>query len=925
MLKVNILKYLNDKTENYIKDKNNEEYTAQYISDIFGVKRNTISHYINQMIDEGKVIKINTRPVYFFHKDSFERRFFKISKNTFSSIEELFNEYSEDENKDDIFKELIGYNGSLSESIDKIKTSVLYPTENGLPIMLSGPTGVGKSFIADLIYQYSIEQGVIKKDAPFIIFNCAQYYNNPELLSSNLFGYVKGAFTGADKSKAGMIEAANGGILFLDEVHRLNSEGQEKLFTFMDKGLVRRMGETDGWHKSNVRLVFATTESLSENFLETFLRRVPITINIPGLNDRDILEKMQFVYTFLINESKTLNKDIIISQRALDILASYSYKGNVGELKNTIKYICAYSYSKNITSDKITIKLKDLPETFLRDASIIGESKIKKKGDILISPNSNYNELFFSNINSNNEIKDLYRNIFTLYRKYKYNNDKEQFEKNIFLEINSFIDKIIFDKSKINENIMLQFIISSLQDVFKYIENNYNIRLNANCVYTMAYFIYSKGYENIKFNKDEEKLIDKIYKYALDNNKEEFKLVSKLSSLMDSKMDVNLQKEDEIFISFYFKSLKVFQDKKTIKSVILAHGYSTASSISSVANRILESNLFEAFDMPIDISVKEIGERLIEYINRTDITKGLIILVDMGSLKDIHNQIKDYINYPIAIINNVSTQIALYIGSLLNKDLYIEEVIEKVKEYNETEYKIIYPEKVKEKAIITSSITGIGTSKQIQKLLEKSIPKELGINIVACDYARLKNDGVKDTLFQMYDVLAIISTLDPEVSDINYISLDDLISGRGEEQMKKIFNLVADENTIITINNNLVRNLSLETIVSSVTILDSNKILENVEKCLNELEILIGKRIPNDKKVTLYIHISCLVERLIRKVPIENYNNLDTFIQCQENMIKNIKKAFSGIEETYNVKINIEEVGYVYDIITAKTEALNEF
>ena len=107
-----------------------------------------------------------------------------------------------------------------------------------------------------------------------------------------------------------------------------------------------------------------------------------------------------------------------------------------------------------------------------------------------------------------------------------------------------------------------------------------------------------------------------------------------------------------------------------------------------LANRILESNLFEAFDMPIDISVKEIGERLIEYINRTDITKGLIILVDMGSLKDIHNQIKDYINYPIAIINNVSTQIALYIGSLLNKDLYIvlkllsiDEVYSVAKEY----------------------------------------------------------------------------------------------------------------------------------------------------------------------------------------------------------------------------------------------------
>ncbi len=492
----------------------------------------------------------------------------------------------------------------------------------------------------------------------------------------------------------------------------------------------------------------------------------------------------------------------------------------------------------------------------------------------------------------------------------------------------------------------------------------------------MAYFLYSKGYENIRFSKDEDKLRDNLYKYASENNKEEFKLVSKLSNLIDSKMDVNLFKEDEIFLSFYLKSLKIFQDKKAIKSVILAHGYSTASSISSVANRILEkeNNIYEAFDMPIDISINEIGERLIEYIHRNDISKGLIILVDMGSLKDIYNRIKDHINHPIAIINNVSTQMALFIGSLLNKDLYIEEVIEKVKQHNETEYKIIYPEKVKEKAIITSCITGIGTakqmqrllersipkelginilicdydrlkkdglkdalfqmydvmaiitscitgigtSKQIQKLLEKSIPKELGINILACDYGRLKKDGVKDALFQLYDVIAIISTLDPEVGDINYISLDDLISGRGEEKMYKIFSSVADEETIITINNNLVRNLSLESIVSSVTILDSNKILENVEMCLNDLELLIGRRIPNDKKVTLYIHISCLVERLIRKAPIENYNNLDTFMQCQENMINNIKKAFSGIEETYNVKINVEEIGYVYDIIMAR-------
>ena len=390
MLKDDILRYLFEKTNEYVKNENNDIFTAQNISNVFGVKRNTISHYLSKMIDDGQVIKINTRPVYFFHKEAFENKFFNVYKNVYSSVEELFQENINIKKDRDLFKELIGYNGSLAESIEKIKTSILYPSKNGLPIMLSGPTGVGKSFTADLIYKYSVEKGVISEDAPFIIFNCAQYFNNPELLSSNLFGYVKGAFTGADKDQPGMIEAANGGILFLDEVHRLNSEGQEKLFTFMDKGLVRRMGENEGWHKSDVRLIFATTESLSENFLETFLRRVPIIATIPGLNERDNLEKVQFVYNFLIEESKTFQKDIVISQRAIDILTTHRYKGNIGELKNTIKYICASSYSKDIASEMVKIRLRDLPEELIKEAYNVKESRIQKKSDIVITPNNNY-------------------------------------------------------------------------------------------------------------------------------------------------------------------------------------------------------------------------------------------------------------------------------------------------------------------------------------------------------------------------------------------------------------------------------------------------------------------------------------------------------------------------------------------------------
>ena len=74
--------------------------------------------------------------------------------------------------------------------------------------------------------------------------NCAQYADNPELLTSNLFGHVSGAYTGATQDKVGAFEAADGGLLFLDEVHRLSPEGQEKLFTYLDQGIIYRLGET---------------------------------------------------------------------------------------------------------------------------------------------------------------------------------------------------------------------------------------------------------------------------------------------------------------------------------------------------------------------------------------------------------------------------------------------------------------------------------------------------------------------------------------------------------------------------------------------------------------------------------------------------------------------------------------------------------
>ena len=91
--------------------------------------------------------------------------------------------------------------------------------------------------------------------------NCAEYANNPELLTANLFGYVKGAYTGAEENQEGLLSLANEGVLFLDEIHCLEAKCQEKLFQYMDKGIYHKVGDNEKWYRSNCRLIFATTEN----------------------------------------------------------------------------------------------------------------------------------------------------------------------------------------------------------------------------------------------------------------------------------------------------------------------------------------------------------------------------------------------------------------------------------------------------------------------------------------------------------------------------------------------------------------------------------------------------------------------------------------------------------------------------------------
>ena len=270
----------------------------------------------------------------------------------------------------------------MKNQISRATAAILYPPA-GLHSLIYGPSGVGKSFLAELMYQFAITTDNFKEDAPFFEFNCADYADNPQLLLAQLFGYTKGAFTGASEHKKGIVEQCDGGILFLDEVHRLPPEGQEILFYLMDKGRFRRLGETDNLRKSRVMIIAATTENPQSSLLVTFRRRIPMIIEIPPMKERPVKEKMQFVKRFFSMESRRLNREICVRADVLKCLVSYEYTGNVGQLKSDIQVCCAKAFleSKMKQRDQIIVTFDCLSDLMRREFSL---ERVTKEINILV-------------------------------------------------------------------------------------------------------------------------------------------------------------------------------------------------------------------------------------------------------------------------------------------------------------------------------------------------------------------------------------------------------------------------------------------------------------------------------------------------------------------------------------------------------------
>ena len=841
--------------------------TAQSIAEIFGIKRNVASHYLNLLEKEGKLQKGTNRPVHF-----------SIPTDTEKKAEECNNMIDERpaaQKEVSVFSKFIGYNGSMEQVIEKCKAAVNYPV-NGLTMIICGASGVGKSYLASLIHQYAVESGAVEKNAPFVVLNCADYANNSELLSSVLFGHVKGAFTGANEEKQGLLAEADGGYLFLDEVHNLSAENQEKLFLFIDSQKYRMLGDSKNWQTAKVRLLFATTEDIHSTLLATFRRRIPFEIRIPDFLERSYGERFLLVSSFFQNEAEILKKNICVDSEYFRRMLNLHEEGNIGAVKSRIKVLCAQAYSQQREEElRITTPGKESSDSF----HFYWNRPEKKKWMSSYQIFSNITGCFVPGMNYSKieEVLELF--LQTITRRLEENNFYEippfrHYEEKCRNSINKILKSYGYRLNELEIDEFYKMVIAVLFD---------------ETFFGAAFKI--SGYEKKKYRKYEvmiSRILDAVLEDYNDNVREFLQTI--LTVWLSDKVKV----------------------KSKINALILMHGEHSASSMASLANEMIGDYVYEAFDMPIQVHTEDLIVKVNDYVRDIETNEGLVLLVDMGSLERMYDKISRNVDGDLVIVNNVSTAFALELGfSLFDKaDIY------RITQMDMSQFnmKMQYYKGLSQKPnIIVSCISGEGIAVEIKEILSRYVNTD-EIDILMMDYSELKKQLNRGSAEDFHNTIVVFTTTPLSSTVVPVMNVEDLVNGFTNPSFPEF---MLNKENVREFTNDIIKLFTLKGVASRLRFLNPEVVMQEVDQVIRGYENYYHVQLPNFLRINLFLHTSIMIERVLVKEESGKIDSIDTEGINEESrkFIEVSKDIFKSIMMKYKIEISDAEYLLLYQIL----------
>lgn len=856
------------------------------LAEDLGLARPNISDDLNRLCDEGRATKEGTKPV----------RYHAIIKEKPESALDAFAKKFP----------------SVAQATEQAKAAVLYPP-HGMPILVLGETGTGKSLFAKLIHSYACE---IRGDGelPFVIFNCADYADNPSLLITILFGARKGSYTGADSDRQGLIEKASGGILFLDEIHRLPPEGQEMLFTFLDRGKYRRLGDSDTELSADVGIIAATTESPESALLRTFVRRIPMVIKLPSLADRGIDERLSLIKEFYVNEANRLGLPIHASVNSIRSLLGYPCTNNIGQLKTDVQLLCARAYSDYVSKKKSMVQIvtANLPP-HIKQGLFSGTAHREiwnKLTDVdsrfcIFYPGEKADSKPFERKDAHN----IYEIIDLRVREMRAGCVQEQdIERNLDEYIRSYFSRFCsYQDETTTLDAILEMadpdVAKAIAEIVLFAESKLG-RAFLPSVKTGIAMHVTNAIQRVKAGKQ---IGAKEFNKIRRDHPAEFSAAVECLTIIDHACEISMPLEEASFLAFFFlldEERASGEQTHPVRIVVMAHGDSTATSMAKACNGLLNMMIAEGIDVPLNETPSSAWNKLKILINCGEEKPDVLLLVDMGSLTNLGHMLESELGIKSKTIPMASTLHVLQAVRKASEGLPLDRIYEAVRDIRDAltaEPKERENDAVRKKYVITLCATGEGSALMIrERLMERLSFDRRKIQIINLGLGSPGDGNIDERIERIGrsgDILFIVSAF-RIAADVPQFSIEDII-GQGIDDMQRLI----DRSTLL--------DKISDAYTDFFSAVDSGKAFEAANRVIDRIEDEYGKILLDSVRTGIFCHIACMIDRLKSDTAIPVFPDMEIFIAGNQALFNIVRSESTALENRFDIAIPDEEICHI--------------